>query len=213
TRTYTYIYEDCAGFTAQWVFTYTVEYEPFSDPADASATVSCPSDTDVPPSPLPVVTDNCGNVLTPGVPDVSAVPGCGGSRTYTYVYTDCEGNTQDWVFTYMVDDDIDPTASSPAPVTVACAADVPAPDVRVVTDEEGNCTATPVVTHVGDVSDRNTCPEIITRTYRVTDDCGNSIEVTQVVTIGDNIDPTWVQAMPVDVTVECDAVPVVPGPF
>ena len=32
-------------------------------------------------------------------------------------------------------DDIDPTASNPAPVTVQCIADVPASDITVVTDE------------------------------------------------------------------------------
>ena len=35
----------------------------------------------------------------------------------------------------------------------------------------------PVVAFVSDVSDNNTCPEVITRTYSVTDACGNSITV------------------------------------
>ena len=83
----------------------------------------------------------------------------------------------------------DPTASNPAPVTVECIGDVPAPDITVVTDEADNCTANPIVAFVSDVSDGNTCPEIITRTYSVTDDCGNSINVTQIITIGDDIDP------------------------
>ena len=49
------------------------------------------------------------------------------------------------------------------------------PDITVVTDEADNCTAAPVVAFVSDVSDGNTCPEVITRTYSVTDDCGNQI--------------------------------------
>jgi hypothetical protein len=66
----------------------------------------------------------------------------------------------------------------------------PASDVSVVTDEADNCTAAPTVVFVGDVSDGNTCPEVITRTYSVTDDCGNAINVTQTITIDDTTVPT-----------------------
>ncbi len=102
TRTYTYVYTDCAGNTQDWVYTYTVEWEPFANPADAGLTVACPSATDIAPA-LPVVVDNCGNVLSPAAPVIGPAITCEGTRTYTYVYTDCEGNTQDWVYTYTVE--------------------------------------------------------------------------------------------------------------
>ncbi|MDC1362383.1 hypothetical protein N8203_04685, partial [Crocinitomicaceae bacterium] len=57
-------------------------------------------------------------------------------------------------------------------------------------DEADNCTATPLVAFVSDVSDGNNCPEVITRTYSVTDDCGNSINVTQTITVDDVTPPT-----------------------
>ena len=85
--------------------------------------------------------------------------------------------------TITIDDTTDPTASNPAAISAQCAA--PAPDITVVTDEADNCTASPTVAFVSDVSDGNTCPEVITRTYSVTDDCGNSINVTQTITIDD----------------------------
>ena len=47
-----------------------------------------------------------------------------------------------------------------------------------------NCTVNPVVAFVSDVSDGNLCPETITRTYSVTDDCGNETLVTQTIEIG-----------------------------
>ncbi|MEY4604847.1 MAG: hypothetical protein RIT43_2139, partial [Bacteroidota bacterium] len=53
-----------------------------------------------------------------------------------------------------------------------------------------NCTANPVVAHAGDVSDGNTCPQVITRSYTVTDDCGNSITVQQIITVDDTTPPT-----------------------
>ena len=97
-----YRYTACDGSTtADWTYTYTIERQPFTDPTDGGSTVGHPDNTDISPA-LPVVTDNCGNVLTPGVPVISPKPACGGARTYTYLYTDCEGNLQNWVFTYTV---------------------------------------------------------------------------------------------------------------
>jgi hypothetical protein len=87
--------------------------------------------------------------------------------------------------TITVNDDIDPTASNPAPVNVQCIADVPAPDILVVTDESDNCTANPVVAFVSDAPDGNTCPLVIQRTYSVTDECNNQILVTQTITVND----------------------------
>ena len=55
----------------------------------------------------------------------------------------------------------------------------------------------PVVAFVSDVSDGNTCPEVITRTYSVTDACGNSINVTQTITVDDDTAPTASNPLPV----------------
>ncbi len=90
---------------------------------------------------------------------------------------DVSAVTRIWV------DNINPTASNPAPVTVYCSSDVPAPDVLVVTDEADNCTVNPIVTFISDVSNGGTNPEIITRTYRVADVAGNTIDVTQLITV------------------------------
>ena len=49
---------------------------------------------------LPIVTDNCGTTLTPSDPNRRNLCGCEGTITYTYTFTDCEGNTNDWVYTY-----------------------------------------------------------------------------------------------------------------
>jgi hypothetical protein len=73
-------------------------------------------------------------------------------------------------------------------------------DITVVTDEADNCSV-PVVAHVSDISDNGSCPEVITRTYSVTDDCGTQILVTQTITVLDDIFPT--ASNPVSVTVQC----------
>lgn len=80
-------------------------------------------------------------------------------------------------------DNVAPTADNPAPVTVFCSTDIPSPDILVVTDEADNCTLNPVVTFEGDLSDGGSDPEIITRTYRVTDASGNTADVEQLITV------------------------------
>ncbi|MBK8706309.1 MAG: hypothetical protein IPN33_23930 [Saprospiraceae bacterium] len=169
TRMYTYVYTDCEGNSQDWVYTYTVEYEPFANPTDAGMTVDCPDDTDTPPA-LPTVTDNCGNVLTPGTPTISAKPTCEGTRTYTYVYTDCEGNTQDWVFTYMIEYE---TFANPtdAGMTVDCPNDTDtAPALPTVTDNCGNVLTPGAPT----ISAKPTCEGTRMYTYVYTDCEGNS---------------------------------------
>jgi hypothetical protein len=63
---------------------------------------------------------------------------------------------------------------------------------------------------VSDVSDGGTCPERITRTYRASDECGNSTECVQVITIDDTIAP--VLTCPADVTLPCGSTPVCGDP-
>lgn len=98
--------------------------------------------------------------------------------------------------------DVPPTASNPATINVQCIGDVPAPDVTVVTDEADDFTANPTVTYVGDVSNGQTCPETITRTYRVEDVCGNFIEVQQLIIVQDTQGPVM-DAPPAAATVQC----------
>ena len=51
----------------------------------------------------PTVTDNCGVTLTPTGPVESGSVTCEGDITYTWTYTDCEGNTQDYVHTVTIE--------------------------------------------------------------------------------------------------------------
>ncbi len=94
----------------------------------------------------------------------------------------CADNYSNTV-TLTVEDVTNPTASNPAGLIMYCNAEVPVPDINVVTDEADNCTVNPLVTFIGEASDGGTNPEIITRTYRISDNQGNSIDVTQTITI------------------------------
>jgi hypothetical protein len=98
--------------------------------------------------------------------------------------------------TLITMDNVAPTASNPVAVDVFCTADIPVADPSVVTDEADNCTASPVVIHIGDTSDGGSNPEVITRTYRVTDASGNSLDVFQTISVY----PLTISTQPADVS-------------
>ncbi|WP_345015160.1 gliding motility-associated C-terminal domain-containing protein, partial [Aestuariibaculum suncheonense] len=55
------------------------------------------------------------------------------------------------------------------------------------------------------------CPSSYTlaRTWTATDECGLEIVHTQTITVQDTTAPTFVESLPTDITVECDAVPTI----
>jgi hypothetical protein len=89
TKTYTYTFTDCAGQSYQWVYTYTISAPTVTMPPAAGSTVACPSAATAPA--VPTVTDNCGRTLTPGAGVESPDAVCGGTKTYTFTFTDCAG--------------------------------------------------------------------------------------------------------------------------
>ena len=126
---------------------------------------------------------------------------CPETITRNYEITDSCGLTFSAVHTIVIGDTVNPQANIPNSSTYQCISNVPAADINDVTGVSDNCTTNPTVTHVGDVSDGNTCPEEITRTYRVEDDCGNFIEVDQIITVNDDTAPT--ASNPATTTVQC----------
>lgn len=204
TITRTYSVTDNSGNSINVTQTITVNDDVLptaSNPVPVN--VQCIADVPVPD--VTVVTDeadNCTlNPLVAFVSDVSDGLSCPETITRTYSVTDDCGNSINVMQTIVVNDDVLPTASNPTPVVVQCIADVPVPDITVVTDEADNCTVNPTVAFVSDVSDGLTCPETITRTYSVTDACGNSINVTQTITVNDTTNPT--ASNPLTVNVQC----------
>ncbi|RKF03177.1 gliding motility-associated-like protein [Tenacibaculum lutimaris] len=118
---------------------------------------------------------------------------------FTHPNNSCEQVSQS--VSLVIDDTIVPTASNPVAITTECS--VPLPDVTVVSDEADNC-GVPTVAFVSDVSDGNSNPEVITRTYSVTDGVGNSINVTQTITVNDKTAPVADTATLSDITAECE---------
>ncbi|HVP58406.1 MAG TPA: FlgD immunoglobulin-like domain containing protein, partial [bacterium] len=95
--------------------------------------------------------------------------------------------------------------------TVQCVSDVPAPDTTLVTATD-NCGAVHV-THLSDVwgvphapLGNVSCAQVLTRTYRVTDLCGNFADCQQLITVFDTEAPHVACGAPQ--TIECNSTPV-----
>eukprot|EP00353_Schmidingerella_taraikaensis_P001121 CAMPEP_0185596404 /NCGR_PEP_ID=MMETSP0434-20130131/80735_1 /TAXON_ID=626734 ORGANISM="Favella taraikaensis, Strain Fe Narragansett Bay" /NCGR_SAMPLE_ID=MMETSP0434 /ASSEMBLY_ACC=CAM_ASM_000379 /LENGTH=1678 /DNA_ID=CAMNT_0028224905 /DNA_START=575 /DNA_END=5607 /DNA_ORIENTATION=+ len=211
TITRTWTYTDACGnnATETQIITVNDTQAPVFAAPPANLTVECAGD--VPAMTNLGWTDNCDGAGSVVGNEVSDGLSCPETITRTWTYTDACGNVATESQTIIVDDTTPPTASNPAPISVAGGTPIPPADPLVVTDEADNCTVNPVVAWVGDVSDNGNCPEIITRTYSVTDDCGNQILVTQSISIGDAILPT--ASNPAPINVQCSGDVPAPDPL
>ncbi|WP_449329204.1 HYR-like domain-containing protein, partial [Salinimicrobium flavum] len=83
---------------------------------------------------------------------------CEGTRTYTWTFTDCEGNTADWSYVYTIEYEPFTISEMDGSETVACEADADGVGITLPTvmDNCGNplTAGTPVVV---DAPDPLTC--------------------------------------------------------
>jgi gliding motility-associated-like protein len=201
TRTYS-VTDNCGN---QITVTQTILItDPILPTATAPAPVSVECISQVPAADPTIITDEADNNGVPTVTfvnDVSNGQSCPTIITRTYRVTDPCGNSIDLTQTITVDDITAPTGTAPGAVTVQCTSQVPAANTALVTGVSDNCSTAPVVAFVGDVSNGATCPEVITRTYSITDNCGNVTTVTQTITVDDTTPP--VATAPAAVIVQC----------
>ncbi len=176
-----------------------------SNPADSS--YECVADAVIDGAVVTDAADNCSATIVTHVGDVVSGNGCQDTITRTYKVTDGSGNFVDVVQMIYIEDVTNPTASNPTSLNVQCIGDVPAPSAGWVTDEADNCAAAPVVAFVSDVSDSLSCPETITRTFSVTDNCGNQTTVDQLIIIMDMTAPIGDIASLPALTGNCDITP------
>ncbi len=157
---------------------------------------------------------DCGTITyTNDYAGLSDLCGATGTATVTFTATDPCGNAETAMATITIQDTTNPTFTVPADITIDCTASTAPANTGDVTDEADGCD-----TGVADGGAREAvssdvvaagtpaCPAnmVITRTWTLTDDCGNSNVQTQTITITDTTAPDWSGNTPDDLTVECD---------
>ncbi|MFT0155361.1 gliding motility-associated C-terminal domain-containing protein, partial [Tenacibaculum ascidiaceicola] len=204
---------DCSGNTTTHIQVITVEDTTAPEfvetlPA-AEITVSCDN---IPVMETLTATDNCDASVTVIPSEVTSGDddACGSEYLITRKWTvsDCSGNTTTHIQVITVEDTTAPefVEELPADVTVSCDA-VPAAVVLTATD---NCDTSVTVNYSEEFTGQDDeCASVytITRTWTVQDCAGNTTSHTQVVTVEDTTAPEFVEELPTDVTVSCDAVP------
>ncbi|MCG8804951.1 gliding motility-associated C-terminal domain-containing protein [Tenacibaculum finnmarkense] len=158
--------------------------------------------------------DNCSTGLKATFTDVKKAGTCEGTKTITrtWILTDSCGNSTQKDQIITVEDTIKPTFTAPDDITIStdanCTFDVSVAKTGVVSDEADNC-STGLKATFTDVEKAGTCEgtKTITRTWNLTDSCGNSTQKDQIITVEDNIKPTFTGELPQNITVSCDEIP------
>ncbi|MBN4057962.1 gliding motility-associated C-terminal domain-containing protein [Olleya sp. AH-315-K02] len=204
--TVTFTATDDCGNSSSTIATFTIEdtINPmFVETLPADATVECDN---VPDADTLTATDNCCAVDVT-FDEVNNAGDCPSEYELvrTWTATDACGLTTIHTQTITVIDTTDPmfVEALPADATVECD-NVPDAEILTATDNCGTATVT-----FDEVNNAGNCPgeyELV-RTWTATDACGLTTIHTQTITVIDTTDPTFVEALPADATVECDNVP------
>jgi hypothetical protein len=202
TRTWSLI-DNCGNAAADQVQTITVRdnIPPVITSFPPNQTVSCASQVSPANINLVSATDNCPYAITISVAnDVITNQTCPHRYTInrTYTATDICGNATSQSQTITVNDQIPPVITNfPANITVSCASQVPVADINLVSAND-LCSGAATITVATDVITNQTCANryTITRTYTVTDACGNAISQSQIITVNDQIPPVITHCPP-----------------
>ena len=133
-------------------------------------------------------TDNCGLVSLDEVMETMAGD-CTGNYTITRAFTATDecGNSTTLTQTITVQDTTAPEFTSvPADYTVECSDEMPMEDAMAM----DNCGTTAITVVAETTAGNCTGNYTITRTFTAVDDCGNSSQAVQIITVQDTTAPT-----------------------
>ncbi len=193
TRIITYGAADTCGNVAE-PFVINLEVNdtvpPTANPLPTIGPFNCYADRPA-PNPLDVTgeADNCINPVTVTFVSDTGNPGCSGTVVRTYRLADVCGNETLITQNILIEDTQPPTANLLPPLgQFACVGEIPGPNIADVIGETDNCGGPVTVAFVSDTGNPG-CSGTITRTYRLTDQCGNAGLINQSIIINDTVPP------------------------
>jgi len=157
-----------------------------------SVTIECTASTLPGNTGSATATDNCDAIPSVTFTDITtASQTCPQEYTITRTWkaTDDCGNMNTCNQIILVDDSTPPVITCPNNVTIECTASTLPGNTGSATATD-NCDVIPFINY-SDVTAEGQCtPEyLITRTWRATDDCGNSSTCVQIISVEDNTPP------------------------
>jgi len=168
-------------------------------------TITCTANTLPVTTGTATATDNCSGTPVVVYADVTT-----SSQTCTQEYTitrtwtatDLCNNSSTCVQTITIDDSTVPSIVCPPNVTIECTA-ITLPVNTGSGTSTDNCDTSPLVTYTDLTTSSPNCTQeyTITRTWKATDDCGNTNTCNQVITVDDSTTPSI--TCPANVTIEC----------
>lgn len=200
---------DHCGTTATFPATYIVydDTPPVLSGIPAQDTLVLNCGDMVPAEPTVTATDNCDNGTITVSFSADTVTTCIHSQTITRTWsaTDECGNLTTFVHTILQVDNVGPTFSIPADMTLDCTDPTDIPNTGDMSGLMDNCSPTDsltvTVTDVEIPSGNCTNEKTIERTWEATDECGNVTSQTQTLVIQDNSPPFFF--VPLNITIEC----------
>lgn len=196
---------DPCGNSSQCHFTVTVrDNTPPLIICPGNVTVDCTASTSPSNTGSATAIDLCDSSPDITYTDVTtASQSCalGYNITRTWKATDNSGNTAICMQMIVFTDASAPVITCPANITIACTASTAPTNTGSATATD-LCDATPTVTFTDAVAG-GSCPQerTISRTWKATDDCGNSSTCVQTIFVDDNTPP--VITCPPNVSIEC----------
>jgi hypothetical protein len=164
--------------------------------------VECSDGADPNNTGFPTASDICdSNLDVTYSDDTTIVNGCEFIIDRTWTATDDCGNATSCMQVIKVIDSIDPVITCPVDITIECDEST-APMITGEASATDLCDSD-VAIGFEDVSDINDCTGLITRTWLAADNCGNTVECTQIISIIDSTAPEI--TCPADLTIQCDA--------
>ena len=189
-REYTFTDECGNSSSAIQTITVTDDVAPVMDEVAAAVELQCGEEL----SGMPGATDNCSAVEVT-YEDVETSIGCSGAMNFIRTYTaiDACGNSVSASQEVTFNDTIAPTFTAPMDVMVECDTDLMDPTTTGdVMDAADVCSVDIFVTFSDELStSEGSClaDNVVTRTWTVTDGCGNAATDVQVITLEDTAAP------------------------